>query len=200
MIQNPFVSQCKNFRVPLLSDVARHWRGPSLPDATRTIASVMNDHTVQQTAGQTSTSSFERVTAPAPKIRSALAMSSSKGDLVSFGEAAVQNSRSDGLMDKQRPQLKLLPRSVPLELPPYEEQLEQEAQESLALEEDLRRRQVRLEEKRRKEREIEQKKKQALEDAFASDDESDGKPAAGFSDSDSEWGDDQEAPVFDGSE
>ena len=185
---------------PLLSDVARHWRGPSLPDATRTIASVMNDHTVQQTAGQTSTSSFETVTAT-PKIRSALAMSSSKGDLVALGEAAVQNSRSDALMDKQRPQLKLLPRTVPRELPPYEEQLEQEAQESLALEEDLCRRQVRMEEKRRKEREIEQKKRQALEDAFASDDESDRKPAAaGFSDSDSEWSNDQEAPVFDGSD
>jgi len=168
---------------PLLSEVARNWRGPSLPDATRTIASVMHDHTSQQTAGQT--------TAP-PVLRSATAMSSSKGDLVAF--AAQMNSRSEVLMDKQRPQLKLLPRSVPLELPPPAE----DAQANL--EEDLRRKQVRLEEKQRKEREIEQKKKQALEDAFCSDDdESVQEKAAGFSDSDSEWGDDQEA-VFDGSD
>merc|ERR1711935_1010600 len=141
----------------------------------------MNDHTFQQTAGQTSkssSSSFETV-GPA-KIRSALAMSSSKGDLVDLGEAAVQNSRSNVLMNKQRPQLKLLPRTVPRELPPFEEQQRQEE----SLEEDLRRRQVRLEEKRRKEREIQQKKKQVLENAFASDDESDGKRAA-YSDSES---------------
>ena len=183
--------------LPLLSDVAQHWRGPSIPDATRTIASVMNDHTLQQTAGQSSKSSSEPFEA-APKLRSALAMSSSKGDLVALGETAVQNSRSNVLMDKQRPQLKLRPRTVPLELPPFEEQLQQEAEEALALEEDLRRRQVRLEEKRRKEREIEQKKKHILEDAFASDDESNEKQAA-FSDNDSEWGDDQEA-LFDGSD
>ena len=198
---------------PLLSDVARHWRGPSsislpLPDATRTIASVMQDHTSQQTAGQISRSPLDILsraagvaTLPTPlKLRSATAMSSSKGDLVALGEAAVQNSRSDGLiMDKERPKMKLLKRSVPLELPPFEEQLQQEAMTALALDEDLRRRQVRLEEKRRREREFELKKKQVLEDAFASDDESDGKRAAGSSDSDSEWGDDQE-PLYIGSD
>jgi hypothetical protein len=198
---------------PLLSDIARHWRGPSsmslpMPDATRTIASVMQDHTSQQTAGQISRSPFEIVplvfsrgaaASPPPlKLRSATAISSSKGDLAAIGEAAVQNSRSDGLMDKERPQLKLLKRSVPLELPPFEEQLQLEAMTALALDEDLRRRQVRLEEKRRREREFEQKKKQVLEDAFASDDESDGK-RAGSSDSDSEWGDDQE-PLYIGSD
>ena len=119
-------------------------------------------------------------------------MSSSKGDLVALGEATIQNSRSDALMDKERPQLKLLPRSVPRELPPFEEQLQQEAATGLDLDEDLRRRQVRLEEKRRRDREIEEKKKKALEDAFASDDEKDVQ-AAGVSDDDSEWGDEQEA-------
>lgn len=198
---------------PLLSDVARHWRGPSsmslpLPDATRTIASVMQDHTSQQTAGQISRSPLDVLSRgagvaalPTPlKLRSATAMSSSKGDVVALGEAAVQNSRSDGLiMDKERPKMKLLKRSVPLELPPFEEQLQQEAMTALALDEDIRRRQVRLEEKRRREREIELKKKQVLEDAFASDDESDRKRAAGSSDSDSEWGDDQE-PLYIGSD
>lgn len=187
--------------VPLLSDVARNWRGPSslpVPDATRTIASVMHDHTSQQTAGQTSRSPMEVLRVP-QKLRSATAMSSSKGDLVALGEAAVQNSRSDGLMDKERPQLKLLPRTVPRELPPFEEQLQQEAEAALDMEEDLRRRQVRLEEKRRREREIEQKKKQALEDAFASDDDESDRKRAGSSDSDSEWGDDQEA-LFIGSD
>merc|ERR1719420_1299636 len=116
----------------------------------------MQDHSSQQTAGQTSKSPLEvqlpRAPAQPPMMRSATAMSSSKGDLVALGEAAVQNSRSDGLMNKQRPQLKLLPRTVPRELPPFEEQQQQQQEESL--EEDLRRRQVRLEEKRRKEREI----------------------------------------------
>jgi len=184
---------------PLLSDVARNWRGPSslpMPDATRTIASVMNDHTSQQTAGQTSRDPLEaslpRAPAPPMKLRAATAMSSSKGDLVALGEAAVQNSRSDALMDKERPQLNLLPRSVPLELPPFEEQLQQEAAAALDMEEDLRRKQVRLDEKRRREREIEQRKKQALENAFASDDEDNGNNA-GSSASDSEWEDAQEA-------
>merc|ERR1711933_98616 len=181
---------------PLLSEIARNWRGPSslpLPDATRTIASVMNDHTSHQTAGQTSRSTSEASVPRGPtvaKLRSATAMSSSKGDLVALGEAAIQNSRSSILMDKDRPQLKLLPRSVPLELPPFEQQLQQEAATALDLDEDLRRRQVRLEEKRRREREIEQKKKQALENAFASDDESD---LRGNDDDDSEWGVEPEA-------
>lgn len=182
---------------PLLSDIARNWRGPSslpLPDATRTISSVIYDHTLQQTAGQSS-----RAPAPLLKLRSATAMSSSKGDLVALGEAAVQNSRSDLLMDKERTQLKLLPRTVPLELPSYEEKLQQEATAALDLDEDLRRRQVRLEEKRRRQREIEQKKKKALEDAFASDEEESDKEGAAWSDGDSEWGGEQEA-VFVGSD
>jgi len=177
---------------PLLSDVARNWRGPALPDATRTLASVMNLETNPsssvQTAGQ---KSFEP--------RSALAMSSSKGDLVAFEAAstATMNSRSEVLMDKQRPQLKLLPRTVPLELPPMEEH---STTNSLNLEEDMRMTQVRLEEKRRKEREIELRKKQALEDAFCSDDESEsvGNKAAGFSDSD--WEDEDQEALFDGSD
>lgn len=184
---------------PLLSDVARNWRGPSslpLPDATRTIASVMHDHSSQQTAGQTSKSPLQAPLPRAPAqppplmIRSATAMSSSKGDLVALGDAAVQNSRSDGLMDKERRQLKLLPRTVPLELPPFDEQLERETAVALDLDEDLQRRQVRREEKRRRQREMEEKKKQILEDAFASDDENDRKQAAS---SDSEWEDNQEA-------
>lgn len=185
---------------PLLSAIARSWRGPSslpLPDATRTIASVMNDHTSHQTAGQTSRSTLEAPVSRPPiaaKLRSATAMSSSKGDLVALGETAVQNSRSGVLMDKERRQLKLLPRSVPLELPPFEEQLQQEAATALDLDEDLRRRQVRLEEKRIRERDIEQKKKKTLEDAFASDDERDLRDnGLSNDDEDSEWGDEPEA-------
>jgi len=87
---------------------------------------------------------------------------------------------------------------VPSELPPFEDHLKDEAAAAFDLDEDRRRRQVRLEEKRRREREIEQKKKQVLEDAFASDDESDRKQVGTF-DSDSEWDDDQEA-LFTGSD
>eukprot|EP00535_Pseudo-nitzschia_heimii_P004654 CAMPEP_0197179576 /NCGR_PEP_ID=MMETSP1423-20130617/4464_1 /TAXON_ID=476441 /ORGANISM="Pseudo-nitzschia heimii, Strain UNC1101" /LENGTH=968 /DNA_ID=CAMNT_0042629499 /DNA_START=350 /DNA_END=3256 /DNA_ORIENTATION=+ len=184
---------------PLLSDIARNWRGPDylpLPDASRTISSVMNDHTSHQTAGQTSRSPFEapvpRTTPPVAKLRSATAMSSSKGDLVALGEATVQNSRSGALMDKERPQLKLAPRSVPLQLPPFEEQLQQEAMAGLDLDEDIRKRQIRMEEKKRQERDIEQKKKKVLEDVFASDDESDGRGTALYDD-DEDWVDEQEA-------
>jgi len=192
---------------PLLSDVARNWRGPSLlplPDSTRTIASVMHDHTSQQTAGQTSRSHGEvvprLVAAASQPLRSAMAISSSKGDLVALGDAAVQNSRSDFLLaDKERPQLKLLPRSVPLELLPFEEQLEQEATAAYNLTEDLRKRDVLLEERRKKEKEVEEKKRQALEDAFASDDEDDDGKGGNVSDSDSEWGEEQEA-LFDESD
>merc|ERR1712078_960837 len=79
------------------------------------------------------------------------------GDLVAFGEAEIQNSRSDALMDKERPKLDLLPRTVPLELPPHD----QEAAAQLSLDEDLRKRRIRLEEKRKREREAEQKKKKS---------------------------------------
>merc|ERR1712224_361754 len=86
------------------------------------------------------------------------------GDL-GMGEM-VQNSRSDALIvNKERPQLQLLPRSVPLEPMSFEQQKSYDA------EEDLRKRQARLEEKRQRQRDMEAKKKQVLEQAFASDDD-----------------------------
>mmetsp|Transcript_6743 Transcript_6743/g.13319 ORF Transcript_6743/g.13319 Transcript_6743/m.13319 type:complete len:1008 (-) Transcript_6743:267-3290(-) len=186
---------------PLLSDTVRNWRGPSsslpIPDATRTLASVMNDHTSQQTAGQTSGSSLRELKPPSLKVRSATSLSSSKGDLVAFGEAVVQNSRSDALRDKDRPKMNLIPRSVPLELPPFEEQLKEQQEPTLNLEEDLRKRQVLLEEKRQREREIEQRRTRVLEQAFASDDEDERNNMGDSSDNDSEWEDDQEA-LYDG--
>eukprot|EP00537_Pseudo-nitzschia_pungens_P012774 CAMPEP_0172382354 /NCGR_PEP_ID=MMETSP1061-20121228/302_1 /TAXON_ID=37318 /ORGANISM="Pseudo-nitzschia pungens, Strain cf. pungens" /LENGTH=1111 /DNA_ID=CAMNT_0013110199 /DNA_START=291 /DNA_END=3626 /DNA_ORIENTATION=- len=203
--------------VPLLSEVARNWRGPAalpLPDATRTIASFLNsnnninninnsnsnnDHTSQQTAGQSSGSGLREVAKP--MLRSATALSSSKGDLVAFGRAAFQNSRSDALRDKERPKMTLLPRSVPLELPPFEEQRKEQQEATLNIDEDLRKRRVLMEEKRQRERELEQKKRRALEDAFASDEDEDeaGRKTAGGSDDDSDWGDDQEA-LYNGSD
>ena len=199
---------------PLLSDAARHWRGPTyLPDATRTLydslalpdaTRTMCDHTSQQTAGQTSKSrelppppnrvplslknrSISPTAAASSELpyRAVTSMSSSKGVAIPGG--TVQNSRSDALIDKERPQLDLLPRSVPLELPP----LEQQTTAAYDAEEDLRKRQARTEERRLKQRKIEEKKKQVLEEAFASDDEDDVK--ARISDCDSEWGDEQEA-------
>jgi len=164
---------------PLLSDVARHWRGPST--ATVNLDSLPRGPMIGAVA--------PTATQSAPKLRPATALSSSKHDLVAFGEAEIQNSRSDALMDKERPKLDLLPRTVPLELPPHD----QEAAVQLSLDEDLRKRRIRLEEKRKREREAEQKKKKVLEDAFASDDENDNTQGAGFLDKDNEWGDVQEA-------
>jgi len=197
---------------PLLSEVATRWRGlVSLPDATRTLydslpTRTLSGHTSQQTAGQTSQS---RELPPPPNrvplpliIRSAsptddvfserpfravTGMSSCKGIPIPGGTA--QNSRSDALMDKERTQLELLPRSVPLELPPFEQQ--QQTTVTYDAEEDLKKRRARLVERRQREKEVEEKKKKVLEEAFASDDDED-VINTNTVDSDSEWGEEQE--------
>jgi len=203
---------------PLLSEVATRCRVLiSLPDATRTLydslpnsTRTLSGHTSQQTAGQTSKS---RELPPPPNrvplplktrsvspafserpFRAVTGMSSRKG--ISIPEGTAQNSRSDALMDKERPQLELLPRSVPLELPPFEQQ--QQSTATYDAEEDLKKRQARLLERRQRDKIIEEKKKKVLLEAFASDDDED-KINSDTVDSDSEWGEEQE-PFYVGSD
>mmetsp|Transcript_37871 Transcript_37871/g.42403 ORF Transcript_37871/g.42403 Transcript_37871/m.42403 type:complete len:997 (+) Transcript_37871:31-3021(+) len=196
---------------PLLSEVATRCRAlVSLPDATRTLydslpnsTRTLSGHTSQQTAGQTSKS---RELPPPPNrvplplktrsvspafperpFRAVTGMSSRKGIPIPVGTA--QNSRSETLMDKERPKLEILPRSVPLELPPFEQQ--QQSTATYDAEEDLKKRQARLLERRQRDKIIEEKKKKVLLEAFASDDDED-KINANTVDSDSEWGEEQE--------
>jgi hypothetical protein len=157
---------------PLLSDATKNWRRP-LPEVSK---SFISDHTSQQTAGQVS-----------------------KSRELQIGIAEVANSRFDGLLEKERPKLELAPRTVPLELPPFELQQQKEAAAAYDAAEDLKRQQERLEEKRRRKREAEERKKRLLEQVFASDDEEDGsKSGEAINDSDS-WGDEPEA-LFTGSD
>jgi hypothetical protein len=161
---------------PLLSDAARSWRGP-LPDVSRI---QLSEHSLLQTAGQSSKSRD----APATAVASL---------------PAAVNSRVDALLVQERPKLDLAPRTVPLELPPFEQQQHEEAAAVYDAAEDLKRQQARLEEKRQRQREAELKKKQALEDAFASDDEEEEETKPSASVIDEDWGEEPQ-PLFDGSE
>ena len=197
---------------PLLSDVVTQWRNngrrltlpaplpdatrtlfDSLPDATRTVLSpsstpAADDHTSQQTAGQTSKS---RELPPSTAI-------------------IPQNSRLNALMGdsitniEQRPMLDILPRSVPLNQ--EQQQLQEQAAvaastcSTYAAEEDLKKRQMRLEERKRKEKQKQDRKKQVLEDAFASDDdEDDDNNKKRNISNDDEWGE-QTVALYDGSD
>mmetsp|Transcript_24591 Transcript_24591/g.43641 ORF Transcript_24591/g.43641 Transcript_24591/m.43641 type:complete len:991 (-) Transcript_24591:2926-5898(-) len=175
---------------PLLSEAARNWSGP---------VHEASDHTVQQTAGQSSMSRelppppdrvplqlLPRASSPSAAYRPPPTVTEKGANL-----AEAASSRFDGLLERERPRLELAPRTVPLELPPFEPQQEEDGYDAA---EDLKNRQARLEDRRRRELEAERKKKQVLEEAFASDDEdSNAKVAATGGDSDSEWGDEPEA-------
>ena len=174
---------------PLLSDVARKWRGPT----PQPLKSVESDHPFQQTAGQSTRSippnlehrvplPLKPLSIPEGEQRDFLPVKTEKGVP---GEGEQQNSRFDSLAtSRERPKIALAKRTVPLELPPFE------PQKAFDLAEDMKRTQERLEEKRRKEREMANRKKKALENAFASDDEEAGQS------SDSEWG--EEEPLYNG--
>lgn len=142
---------------PLLSTVAREWRGP-LPDPSRLVRMSSTDHAATQTAGQSSKS----LELPPPLLATAVGPSSSA------------TGRFGGLLDapQERTKLELAPRSVPAELLPFEPQPQQ--QDDYDITEDLKRRQAKMEERRLKELDVKQKQQQALEEAFASDDENSG--------------------------
>ena len=189
--------QCVKLRdtsapVPLLSDVARTWRGPAPVSLPRGPRETISDHASKQTAGQATRShSNKREFPPAPpreplklKPRSVPSQEYPRGGLGTLDikvedEAAVQlNRRFDALfMGRERPKLELAPRSVPLELPPYKpskvynvtEEREQQ-QSAMAI-------------KAQKEREEAERKAKILAYAFASSDEEQSLASAGSS----EW-------------
>jgi len=173
--------------VPLLSDVARKWRGPApvvLPRGPR--ESTSQD---VQTAGQPTAS---REFPPAPpreplklKPRSVppeevIVLSDSEAGEVAAkaDEEAQLNSRFDSLFTgRERPKLELAARTVPLELPPY-----QPAKAYDVMAERERQRAERAA-KARKEREEAERKARLLAYAFASSDEESLASAGGSS----EW-------------
>lgn len=164
---------------PLLSDVARSWKGP------RTI--LLTEHSLEQSAGQ-STKSRE---IPASNDRVPLALEPRSGVDASsvppglgIGGAPTRTQANDETTSRfgalaegrDRPKLELQPRTLPLELPPFQ------AESRYNVSEDLERSKLRKEEKDRKEREEAAHRQRVLESAFASDDEAE----------DSSWGDEEE--------
>ena len=185
--------------VPLLSDAARRWRGPStavplqsLPRGPReTLAE--SDHTSKQTAGQ---ATLSREFPPAPpreplklKPRS-IPVDSPPQTAVEEVEASANADEANGQLstrfnglftDRERPKLALAPRSVPLELPPYQ------PAKTYNVAEERERQKAAIAEKAQKEREKAERKAKILENAFASSDD-DSLASAGSSD----WGDAEE--------
>ena len=180
--------------VPLLSDVARAWRGPAPVSLPRGPRATILDHASKQTAGQATRShSNRREFPPAPpreplklKPRSVPSQESRRDGLETLetkveDEAAVQlNTRFDALFTgRERPKLELAPRTVPLELLPYKpskvynvtEERERERQQSA------------MAVKAQKEREEAEQKAKILAYAFASSDEEQSLASAGSS----EW-------------
>eukprot|EP00980_Cylindrotheca_fusiformis_P028984 scaffold22688_cov172-Cylindrotheca_fusiformis.AAC.2 len=175
---------------PLLSEVARNWRGPS-SYATR----IESDHTVQQTPGQSTRS----LAAYPSEQRTALSLkprSIPPGEQKDFQPVKTEkdvslgeqlNTRFDSLSsDRERPKLELAKRTIPLELPPFEQQ------QAFNLAEDMKRSKEKAEERKRKEQEAAARKMKALEAAFASDEENEDH------DSEEEW--QEEAPLYAGSD
>ncbi|CAB9505857.1 R3H domain [Seminavis robusta] len=143
---------------PLLSDAARHWRGPT--------GAGISLGRGQQTAGQDTWGSEVR----APIV-------------TDLSAAAPTNSRAAALTSA-RPKLELKERTLPLELPPFEPPTKTSELEAES-EEQIRRRKLRMEEQKRKEQEREERKQRALEAAFASDSEEESLRGMGEDDDDS---------------
>jgi hypothetical protein len=166
---------------PLLSDVARNWRGP--PPQGRLGEVRHNNNTSQQTAGQSTKSREippppERV--PLPLKPRSLAPGEQKADRIPLtteeGVTDSSNARFGSLFDgRERPKLELAKRTVPREIPEFE------PEKGFDFAADRLEREVKQEEKARKEREAADEKRRALEDAFASDDEGGGQSSG------SEW-------------
>jgi hypothetical protein len=186
--------------VPLLSEAARAWRGPSseaLPRAPRQT----EDTPSHQTAGQTTQS---RDFPPPPereplklKPRSTVPIEAPPGAMFEpppgFEDVAVTTQDAEQELSKrfsnlsaerERPKLALAPRTKPLELPPYE------VPKTYSVAEERERQKIIMAEKARKEREAEHKKQNLLMQAFASSDEE----GPGSGGSSSEW-EDEEAQV-----
>jgi hypothetical protein len=180
---------------PLLSDVARNWRGP-LHSVITTTTKLSDDHTFQQVAGQTTKSREmppppDRVPLPIrprtlpPGEQKAGPMPTAAGLLQSADES---NARFGSLFTgRERPKLDLVKRTVPLEIPPFQ------PEKGFNIAEDIQKSQAKRDEHARKKREAEEKKKRALEDAFASDDDEQGAVQS----SESDW--EESEPLYTGS-
>lgn len=195
---------------PLLSEVARKWRGPTaapivLPRGPR--ETTINEETSKQAAGQTTSS---REFPPAPqreplklKPRSVPVTeegASAEGqeaennaeaaaDSNTTGQDSQLNSRFDSLFTgRERPKLELAARTVPLELPAYQPP----KQYDVAAERE--RQKAAAAEKARKEREAAEQKAKILAYAFASSDEESLASAGGSS----EW--EEEEQLYSGSD
>jgi hypothetical protein len=176
--------------VSLLSEVARTWRGPASVPLPRGPRETTSDHASKQTAGQITIS---REFPPAPpreplklKPRSVIiTQEDSPGDgwetlepKVDDETAGQLSTRFDALFTgRERPKLELAPRSVPLELPPYQ------PSKVYNVTEERERQQSTIADKAQKEREEAERKAKILAYAFASSDEEQSLASAGSS----EW-------------
>lgn len=179
--------------VPLLSDVAQKWRGPApvvLPRAPR--ENTIEQKEPKQEAGQT-TSSREFPPAPQreplrlkprtvqedgqekPREREFEVLEENPSSLPD-GDTQLNNRFDSLFTGRERPKLQLAARTLPPELPPYQ----QPKKYDVAAERE--RQQAEMAEKARKEREEAERKAKILAYAFASSDEESLASAGGSSD------------------
>jgi hypothetical protein len=186
---------------PLLSDAARNWRGPR-PVLQSTTSSVPSD---QQIAGQ-STQGRELASGPdrvplslKPRSQPAdsepleslpgMAISGARTLTMTEPDAALSSRFGALAVGRERSKLELQKRTIPLELPAYEQPKGFDFSEEVQLQKE------RVEVRARKEREAESRKQRALEAAFASSDEEGG---GGRYDDDSEWSEDEQEALYAG--
>ncbi len=176
--------------VPLLSDVARKWRGPAAPVMPRPAREfTIEQQEMKQEAGQTTSS---REFPPAPqreplRLKPRTVPSDEEGvpeeleeetaTSLPDNDAQLNNRFGSLFTGRERPKLQLAARTIPAELPPYQKPKEYDV---LAVRE---RQQAAVAEKARKEREESERKAKILADAFASSDEESLATAGGSS----EW-------------
>ena len=197
---------------PLLSEAARNWRGPSLPQQQQQQSVVTSSSdTLKQAAGQTPREeelpASHRREMPPPPERQPLPLKprslpvpppGAMFDLADVSEAlpkpdteteAQINSRSGPLFTgRERPKLALAPRTRPLELPPFEAS---NATQTYNMAQERQRQELARQEKQRQQEEEQDKKRRILEAAFASSDE---ESLASY-DSD-DWGDEELEPEY----
>jgi hypothetical protein len=190
---------------PLLSDAARNWRGPK--PFLQSTSAVLSDHTSVQTAGQSARGRELPVgplRVPLPlKPRSQITDSEPTEHLPGMTISGARtltmtepdagfNSRFGALaVGRERPKLELQKRTLPSELPAYEQQ-----PAAFDFSEAVQSQKERVAAKAIKDREAVARKQKALEAAFASSDEEGG--GGGGRDDDSEWSEDEQEPLYTG--
>ena len=189
---------------PLLSTAAKQWTGPRYNSTSM----ALTEHALQQTAGQTTTPPFQSRNLPAPPQRQPLQLqkappgSSSAGATAALGLSGsplydhkpTLVARFDGLASRPRAKLQLQPRTVPLEMPPFAAA----ASSSFDIQEQMQRQQERAADQARQKEATAAAQREALEAAFASDDEEGFGNGHGNDDDSDAWV--EQAPLFQGSE